>query len=290
MSWIKRNLYFLIGSVVALALMGLAGWFLFSKYQLYNEVKEKLNADYAELDRLNKQTPHPGSGAVDNIKTAKEQQQQLRATMENARKHFQRIAPIPEVAKLTDQDFFAALSRTIYQLQREATNASVVLLPNYNFSFEAQTRKLSFAAGSLDRLAVQLGEVKTICDVLFQAKINYLDNLRRERLSADDAAGPQTDYLTEKSTTNDLAVVTPYEVTFRCFSAELASVLSGFAVSPHGLIVKTINVDIAPVTAPDPSSFAYTPGTYTPQPVAAPTRPMNVGGEAAAFASRYGLR
>ena len=52
MLWIKRNLYFLIGSVVALALMGAAGWYLYSKWQLNNEIVEKLNAEYAELQRL----------------------------------------------------------------------------------------------------------------------------------------------------------------------------------------------------------------------------------------------
>ena len=75
---------------------------------------------------------------------------------------------------------------------------------------------------------MQLGEVKGICEVLFEAKVNSLDNLRRERVSADDSKGPQTDYLGEKSVTNELAVLTPYEVTFRCFSSELAAVLAGF--------------------------------------------------------------
>ena len=43
MDWIKRNLYFLIGSLVALALMGLAGWYLYSKWQLNNEFLGKLD-------------------------------------------------------------------------------------------------------------------------------------------------------------------------------------------------------------------------------------------------------
>jgi len=49
----------------------------------------------------------------------------------------------------------------------------------------------------------------------------------------------------ETPTTNELAVMSHYEMTFRCFSSELASVLAGFASSPHGIIVKTINVEQA---------------------------------------------
>src|SRR2546422_8736908 len=117
MAWIKRNLYFLIGAFVALALMGLAGWYLYANWQLNNEVLDKLNADYAELTRLNQQNPHPGAGDTDNIKAAKEQQQQLRAFIQKARKYFLRIPPIPDMPKVADSDLSSALSGTIAQLR-----------------------------------------------------------------------------------------------------------------------------------------------------------------------------
>lgn len=261
MSWIKRNLYFFILSILGVALMGLAGWFSYSKWNLNNQMLASLNEDYDKLRNLNNQNPHPGAGQIDNIKTAKEQREQLREYMRKSRSFFERIPPIPDEPKVTDRDFSVSLSRTIAELQRDATNSSVILPPNYSFSFEAQKAKVSFAPGSLGALSIQLGEISNLCALLFEAKINSLDNVRRERVSADDSTGPQTDYLTEKSTTNDLAVLTPYEVTFRCFSSELASVLSAFASSPFGFVVKTINVDPAP--APPPSEQPATPAvTY----------------------------
>src|SRR6185369_2380907 len=152
MSWLKRNLFFAIGSLVALILMGLAGWFLYSKWSLNNEVLASLNSDYDELKRLNGQNPHPGSGSVNNIKLAQEQREQLREFIKKTRAYFEPIPRIPDLPKITDRDFSAALSHTIEQLGNEATNASVALPPdNYNFSFTAQKSKISFAAGSLDR-------------------------------------------------------------------------------------------------------------------------------------------
>jgi hypothetical protein len=295
MDWIKRNLYFLIGSLVALALMGLAGWYLYSKWQLNDEILGKLNEQYVKLTELNSQKPHPGSGEVDNIKEAKEQQKELRAFLQKAQQYFQRCPPIPvpEGAKLTSQEFSSALSRTLDQMQRDATKASVTLPPKdstgqpYSFSFAAQSKSLSYAAASLAPLSVQLAEIKAICAVLFQAKVNSLDNIRRERASDDDLKGPQTDYLTEKSVTNELAVLSPYEVTFRCFSSELASVLAGFASAPCGLLVKTINVESAPAAA-GPEGMAPGVGTapYTPT-VASPVAPPS--GLDARMAERYGL-
>src|SRR5262249_19518536 len=126
---------------------------------------------------------------------------------------------------------------------------------DYSFSFQAEKNKVGFNSSGLAPLSVQLGEVKAICGILFQAKINSLENLRRERVSPDDTGGPQTDYLNEKSVTNELALLTPNELTFKCFSSELAAVLSGFASSPNGIIVKTINVKSAP-----PGAAGLVPG------------------------------
>ncbi len=82
--------------------------------------------------------------------------------------------------------------------------------------------------------------MKAISEILFAAGINALDGIQRMRVSADDASGPATDYLDDQPVTNDLGVLTPYQVTFRGFSAEIARVLGGFAAAPHGFIVKTI--------------------------------------------------
>jgi hypothetical protein len=290
MDWIKRNLYFLIGSVVALALMGLAGLYLYSKWSLNNEVLEKLNAEYAELQRLSTENPHPGSGKVNNILTAKEQQKQLVDFLKKTRTQFQSIPAIPDAPKVTSEEFSASLRRTIDQLQRAATNASVGLPQGYSFSFEAQKPRMTFASGSLELLAVQLGEVKVICETLFAGKINSLDNLRRERVSSDDSTGPVTDYIQTKSVTNELAILTPYEITIRCFSGELASVLSGFGSSPFGIMVKSINVEVAPVsTEPEMTSPMV---SYIPAPGVQPPPSRLPGGRTgmeAEFANRYGL-
>jgi hypothetical protein len=272
--------------------MGLAGWFLYSKWNLNNEKLANLNSDYEELKRLNSKNPHPGAGEVNNIKLAQEQRDQVREFIKKTRVYFQPIAHIPDSPKVTDHDFSVALSRSIEQLQRDATNASVALPPSYSFSFEAQKRRINFAANSLDRLAIQLGEVRSICDVLFQAKINSLDNLRRERVSPDDSSGPQTDYLTEKSVTNELAILTPYELTFRAFSSEMASVLGGFAASPYGFLVKTINVEAAP--APPPVETPTLPTVQYQYTMPTPSSTlvddsMQRANADAAFRSRYGL-
>jgi hypothetical protein len=271
MSWIKRNLYFLVGSAVALVLIGLAGWFLNSKGELNGENLAKLNADYTTLGELNNKKPHPGNANIDNYAAASKQTAQLLAFKEKARGQFQRILPIPDMpkAELTDQSFATNFSRTISQLQRDATNASIGLPADYYFSFQAQARKLAFAPNSLESLSIQLGEVKALCDVLFQAKINAIESIRRERLSPDDQTSSGTgDYLADKSVTNAQAVISPYELTFRCFSQELGTVVAGFACSPCSLVVKALNVEgLGPGALSD---LGPTPSFAMPAPFVAP--------------------
>jgi hypothetical protein len=291
MDWIKRNLFFVLGGVAALALMGMAGYFLYSKWQLNNSVMEQLDANYNQLRGLNMQDPHPGSGDVNNIDKAKQQTEEVRALIKKARAQFKPIPPIPDVPKLTDRDFSTALARTLEQMQRDATNASVTIPANYLFSFATQNSRVTYAAGSLEPLATQLGEVKAIAEVLFAAKVNSIDLIRREKVSPDDQAGAQTDYLEKKSITNELAILSPYEIVFRCFSSELAAVLSGFASSPSGLNVKAVNVELAPSAAPADTLTPFQPA-YIPQSIPVPTsaEPTAGGGMDAAAAARFRQR
>lgn len=277
MSWIKRNLFFVIGGVVALALMGCGGYYLYTQIQRENSVTEEIKGQYAELTQLSQQNPHPGDSKTDNIKAAKEQQEQLRAYIAKVQPHFQPIAPIPDLPKVSNADFASELRTTIEELRRQAALSSVTLITNYYFSFEAQRTLMNFQPASLSALSTNLGEVKTICEILFRAKINSLDGIQREVVSADDTTAG--DYLPERTVSTPLASLTPYRVTFHSFSAELASVLGGLGSSPHGLIVKTINVE---PSVTDQSEVAA-------QPAATPV-PAGYGSQMSAqqFLSRYG--
>jgi len=305
MDWIKRNLFFVIGGVVVLGLLGGAGYYSYHRYQTYTTAKEKLNASYEELKRLHSLRPSPGNEKVDNTKLAREQEAEVKALLGKMGRYFQPIpAVVPQTSAaghvvVTGEDYAAALRQVIDQLQKEAASGSVLLPPKYGFSFEAQRSLIKFAPGSLEPLARQLAEVRVLVGVLNQAKVNSIESIRRERVSADDNTGPVTDYLDRTSVTNELAVQTPYELTFRCFSTELAGVLTGFAASPYSLVVKGMNIEPAMGTgAIDPTTGQpmNNEATYLPTPVqpvpsyypppVAPNRRGSEDGDV--FARRYG--
>jgi hypothetical protein len=254
MGWIKRNLFFTIGGIIALLLLGAAAFYDYQSWSHNSAAFGRLNEIYSTLQELGNQKPAPGNARIDNIKTAKEQELEVRDWINQTGNYFKPIAPIPDSPEVSSEAFAAELRRTIDQLQHEAETASVLLPPKYGFSFEAQRSIVKFAPGSLQPLAIQLGEVKTISEILFASRVNSLDGIQRVRVSDDDTAGPQADYNNVVPVMNNLAALTPYVITFRGFSGEMASVLGGFAASPHGFIVTGINVQPAGAVAQSDAS------------------------------------
>lgn len=267
MDWIKRNLFFVVGGVVSLLLLGGAGYYIWSEYARNNAASDKLTEVYSSLESLAKQQPGPGKT---NTETAKLQEQDLRKWVNEATAHFQPIPGIPAGTNVSSKDFGLALSRTVNQLQRAAEDAGIALPPKYGFSFSKQLTAMTFAPGSLDQLAAQLGETKAIMDILFATRINALDSIQRVRVSEDDLQGSTMDYIENRPVTNDMAIINPYLITFRCFSSELSRVMAGFAVASNTFIIKTVNVTRAdgsgatPGGAPGINGEAPPPGY--PQP------------------------
>lgn len=241
MGWIKRNLYFTIGGVIALAFLAWAIYYNFTNWRDDNNALDQVKKAYDDLHNDYDQKP---TACETNITTAKLQEQQLRDWIGQARGHFVPIPPIPNPTNgvVTTEAFAGSLRKTIHDMQVAAVDANVDLPDDYSFSFAAERNLVTFSPGSLDSLASHLGEVKAICDVMFDAKVNGIDSIQREIVSDNDAAGPQSDYLVEKTKAVDLANVTPYAITFRCFSGDLGKVLSELASSNHGFIVTGINV------------------------------------------------
>lgn len=265
MGWIKRNLFFVIGGIVTLGFLGAGGFYIYQDWTRNSVAADKLNEIYGTLKSLQEQSPSPGNEKIDNTKIAKEQQQQLQAWIKSAGKFFQPIPSIPS-GNVSSEAFAGALRRTVDSLQHEADSAGVMLPPKYDFSFSAERSLVKFAPDSLEPLAQQLGEVKAVVETIFSTRANALDGIQRVRVSADDLAGPQGDYIDEHSVTNELAIITPYVVTFRCFTPELSRIVGAFATSTNMFLIKAINIQPAGAASLSPDAAGQPPGRFGGEP------------------------
>ena len=300
MQWIKRNLFLVIGGVVALALLGLAGFYLYTKIQQDHAVTEELDAATKKLEELAKRAPYPNA---DNIKSAKEEVARMQSFLAEVEKHF---APAPYPQQLNDMEFRTYLEATRSELLSKAQATGVEVPTNYWFTFAAQKGAMTFSAASLEPLASQVSDIKTLCDVLFDAKVNSLLWLKRAPIDnqQDTTLGSQ-DYLNAKPTTNTWTLTMPYEVAFQGFSAQLGSVLEGLVRVPYCFVVTNIVVEPAatagqpqdgetpafnpmaryglPAGGADPALMQRYGGRYgryggmAPPPVVQPVQPVQTG-------------
>ena len=152
--------------------------------------------------------------------------------------------------------------------------------------------KLTYPTANIGPWMQELEEIDAILDILYRAKINYLSGLQRVPVSADDTGAG--DFLAATTAANQWGMVTPYKITFRGFSAEIAAVMEGFARSSNCFIIQAIVVSqdttVQSAVSQPPSeqpAAAYAPRPVNPNPGA---RPAKGGGGSASVAEESPTR
>jgi hypothetical protein len=271
MQWIKRNLFFVVGGVVALALMGAAGWFVYTNIQKDREIQEGEDGLQKQVSEAQRLSTAPASPTEENIKAAKEETRRLKEFRTSLKELF---APAPVFPKTDDKGFKDFLEKNISELTMAASNANVLLPvgPNnekFGFTFSTHRNQFQFSPGSIEPWMEQLSDIRSIAQILFQSKVNALDTIQRVAVSKDDTA--PSDFLAGTILTNQAGTTfAPYLTSFRCFSADLASVIEKFSRSTNCIIVKTVNV--VPSAVPLPTGNLNQPAParryFAPQPQA----------------------
>jgi hypothetical protein len=241
MAWIKRNLSLVISGVVALALLGVGGWYLWSAIQKNTQVDADINQLKADIESLLAKQPTPNA---QNLADAKKQYEKLNTFMLSAKKQF---PPTPPPAQpLDNQSFKSLLQTTVDELHKQASSVGIHVETNYYFTFENERLPVMFPPETLRPLSERLSEVKLLASILFKARVNRLVGMRRVMVFGERAipASPAAanDYLPTPPRPNADTGMTlwPYEVTFNCFSPELATVLDSLQRVEYGLVVKSV--------------------------------------------------
>src|SRR6516164_2337510 len=107
MAWIKRNLLFTIGGVIALLLLGAASYYNLQGWNHNSAAFEKLNAIYDTLKQIGSKKPSFGDDKINNTKTAKEQEQLVRVWVDQATNYFKPIAAIPNATDVNSEAYAA---------------------------------------------------------------------------------------------------------------------------------------------------------------------------------------
>lgn len=276
MPWIKRNMGLVIGLAVGVLLLGLAGWFLMGKKAAADAASLELDEATQKLTTLYNRDPRPNQ---QNITAGREDAKHLESFIGDVEKYF---APPAIPQGITGRTFGLLLDERLNDLRQSAKRFSVKLPQDYKFSFASMSTNVNIPTEVIPSLVTYLSDVEAITRALFISKVNALDSLKRPSVPQDETLG-SSDFLTEKPTTNEWVTSTPYEVSFRGFSPNLADVLKALRGLDRFVTVKDIVVGVA--SGEDPSAQ---PGGYPMSGLRTPDS-MPAGGMPPELASRYGL-
>ncbi len=250
MSWIKRNLALVISGVIAIGLLGVGGWYLWSAVDKNNSVDNEIGQTKQEIERLLNMEPSPNKT---NLDQAQRETERLRVFIGEAKKLFP--ASPPPAGPLNNESFKSLLETTVNDLHKQAASVSIKLPEGasgpYYFTFENQRLPVVFAPESLRPLSERLNEVQFIMSVLIKARINRLNYIRRAAVPGErPQQGPQgsmSEYVSIPARTNAETgmALWPYEVEFECFTSEIATVLEAFERAQYAFIVKAPQVTLA---------------------------------------------
>ena len=266
MLWIKRNLFLACGSVVAIALLIVGVLYVSAGLSKNKQLGDEVEGTRTRLNNIYN-SPEPFPHAT-NINTAKAEAAKLRGALTKAKKYF---APV-QAERVDVRAFRTLLGKTIEDLRGAAREARTLLpSPSYAFSFETQKLKTDFGPGTFPGVPEQMMEVKALGTVLFGARVHAISYIRRARVSADDKASTiGIDYLAPVLANQTIALASaeshPYELSFDCFSPELAQVLNALARSPHGFTVKALMVEPRGGQIADAGGFGMAAAEVAPPP------------------------
>lgn len=241
MAWIKRNLSLVISGLVALGLLGFGGFYLWQSMGKNQQVDNEILQTKSEIERLlNKDvTPSPS-----NLNNAKRELERLNAFITEAKKQFPPSPPPPD--PLTSQSFKSLLQNTINELHKQANLVNIKVETNYFFTFKEEELPVVFPQESLRPLTERLHEVRVLAEILFNARINRLEGMKRAPVPGEKGATPGDFLGTPVRFNAETGLAAwPYELTFQCFTSELGAVLEALQKVSYGFVVKSVSVQPA---------------------------------------------
>ena len=307
MNWVKSNIGLVVGGVVALALMGVAGYFLFTQMEAEKRAQANLEQGLTNLKSLLTRDPHPGAPdqGVDNISAVKAEQGRAEKDLLLPLQGL--FKPFAVAEDLDTFKFKSLLEERVAKMQRAARKAGTKLPKEgdskYSFSFSDVRPKVSFAPETLGPMAFQLAQIESISQILFDSKIHSINGVKRpevteaeEEVEEDEddyddeesafssfsLGSSSENYIEDEAITNSItgAIIYPFQLSFQCFASELSGVMAGFNDSEHFFRVKWMVVE---QSAKSNESADPNAGLYAPEPRG------GMGGMDAGLAARYGM-
>lgn len=240
MGWLKRNLFYVIGGVVALAAIGGAYGFMAGAQQRQQEAMAALGAYTNTVNRLISARPFP---SVEAINKANKEAEVLKVFTSEAEKLFEYQKP----RRMRSQDFKVHLINSLVKLRADATNNNIRIPRNFNFTFGHLLPMPNLLQYSIEPLSMHLQDVQEICKILYDARVHSITGIQRVSAYPREPGGAvlmwEVAVRTNLTTAEAVFTSTPIRFSFRGFTSELTEVLNLLASDERFYVVRKVEVE-----------------------------------------------
>jgi len=240
MGWLKRNLIYVIGGIIALAAIGGAYVFVNGASQRKQEAMDALGVYTNTVNRLISARPYPSVEAIDKVNNEAEV---LKVFTAEAEKLFEYQKP----RRMRSQDFKVHLINSLVKLRADATNNNIRIPRNFNFTFGHLLPMPNLLQYSIEPLSMHLQDVQEICRILYEARVHSITGIQRVTAYPREPGGAvlmgDVAVRTNLTTAEAVFTSTPLRFSFRGFTSELTEVLNLLASDDRFYVVRKVEVE-----------------------------------------------
>ena len=193
----RKHMPLLVGGLVVLLLAIVLFYLLFSAKGRYADGFARLTSIQSQLQRLTNRSVFPSES---NVLSMGKQQEIYREYLDGLRGSMKKGQAAAE--PITRDRFRQLMEETLRQLVNDARTKSVTLPVNFAFGFQRYAEGNLPAEEEMNRLVDQLGSVKVLCEILYDAGIGELVSVDRTVFEKDAQIAPVEEEFGRRSARN----------------------------------------------------------------------------------------
>jgi hypothetical protein len=172
---LRKHKLLIVGGSIELALLLAVIVFLVKFNGGYQRVSRDLKSAAERLDQLNRRAPFPSQKNVEIVEANRKALQEFLGRLQGEMREKQ-----VETEKIEPAEFTPMIERTLRKLNARARENGTILPAKFAYAVDQYAAGQMPGLDKLPRLVIQMKTIEAVCDLLIDARVNEIVDVRRQ--------------------------------------------------------------------------------------------------------------